>query len=115
MSDNSVIKYGKWESVDLCKSCGVIVYDKYQIGNVPCCKNCGAVSQYVLDVYSTTRRYCYTHIAPWFKFWEKTNGHYEWSGKHTDNCAIPAPIMAGRRLSNQTFAIAAAGIASGLF
>jgi len=115
MKDDPVIKYGEWHSIELCKSCGIIVHDKYQLGKVPCCNNCGATSNYVLDVYSTTRRYCYTYIPPWYKFWERKKGYYEWSGKHADGGSVPSGLMSGRRISNQTITIAAAGLASGLF
>ena len=115
-----VIEYGEWETVDLCKTCGVIVNDRYQIyrNGSPCCSNCGAVSKYVLSTFTTTRRYCYTYKPSWYEFWKKVEGYWEWSGKSlssTGGLSIPSHLMVGRTLSNFTPTIAAAGIASGLF
>ena len=116
-----VLKYHKWQTVELCKSCGVIVLDKYGFGSPPCCDNCGAVDKHVLDVYITTRRFCTTYNPPWYKPWGKEKGYWEWSGKVLDDSytgspsSIPTNFMVGRRLSNTPTVIAAAGVASGLF
>lgn len=112
-----ILKYGEWQPVCLCSTCGVIVSREEKYGSPPCCKSCGATSKHVLRVVQTTRRFCYTFIPKKWKFWQSPKGYWEWSGKCVNGANIDSMYLTqhNRILSNHTTVVAAAGIASGLF
>ena len=113
---DKILYEGRWESADLCKSCGEYLSSRVSLSHWQSpCHNCGAVGDFCPDVITTSRKFIGTSYKRNWYGKKIYLGYYIWSGKSSEGEVLNGIYVKNRKINTTPMTIMSAGVASGLF